>query len=112
MHARLAPKALPAVTVPRGVFLFLVALWTGLMTSASVMAQVDLGLPGFPDTPMTAGPGMGGKLATVHAHANFQQVQPGQRLVVAVVLDIDTGSRGVGLCWRVSNMERDRLGIS
>lgn len=65
-------------------------LWL-LLPTAGAAAQVDLSIPGLPGGAGPAGPGMMGDLATVTAEANFQTVQPGQQLVVAVVLDVQPG---------------------
>ncbi len=50
-------------------------------------AQIDL--PGL--TPGAQTPMMGSELATVQAHLNYDRVQPGQQVVVAVVLNVQAG---------------------
>ena len=78
----------PRHAVPRLVGMALTLL---LVLSSLAAAQTDFKLPGLPGKPAaTAGLG-GGDHATVSAEANFAKVQPGQQLVVAVVLDVEAG---------------------
>ena len=76
--------------VPRVVGMLL-ALLLGLTSVAA--AQTDFSLPGLPGKPAAAPAAAlgGGDYASVEAKANFAKVQPGQQLVVAVVVDVDPG---------------------
>ena len=73
----------------RPVFILVATVVLALVSIVGAVVPVIPGLP-QPTSPSVAAPGTG-NLAEVTATANFEQVQPGQQVVVAVVLDVEEG---------------------
>lgn len=78
-----------------GISLLSLILVMGLLSlpvpTAQATATQEFSIPGFSGSQGAARPGATGELATVWAEANFQTAQPGQQIVVAVVLDVEPG---------------------